>query len=70
MVAIDLLGFGLSERDWDNDYSHKNQADIIYEVMNKQRITNAILVGHSMGGSIVTHFAYQYPEKVKKLIIK
>ena len=69
VVAIDLKGFGLSEKSFAYDYSHAAQADLIALVMNKLKIKQAVLIGHSMGGNVVAHFAEKYPEKTKALVI-
>ena len=41
----------------------------LHEFLEKQEIEKAVLVGHSMGGKTVMHFAHQYPEKVSGLIV-
>jgi pimeloyl-ACP methyl ester carboxylesterase len=68
VIALDLKGFGLSGRDFQSDHSHKAQAAIINEVLLQTGIRQAYLIGHSMGGSVLFHFAHLYPEKVLGLI--
>lgn len=69
VVALDLKGFGLTEKLWDTNYSHPAQAEFIYNVMQKLEISKATLVGHSMGGNVVLHFANKYPEAVEKIVL-
>jgi len=68
VLALDLKGFGLSEKRFDLDYSHPSQADFVAEVMTAAGIERAALVGHSMGGSVIAHFAQRHPERVTALI--
>lgn len=68
VLALDLKGFGLSEKRFDLDYSHPSQADFVAEVMTAAGIEQAVLVGHSMGGSVIAHFAQRHPERATALI--
>ncbi len=69
IIAIDLKGFGLSHKDFFSDYSHMEQARIISLVMDNLNIEKSVLIGHSMGASVITHFANIYPDKVNKMIL-
>ncbi len=42
---------------------------ILLELMNDENIDKAILMGHSMGGKTVMHFAVNHPERVEKLVV-
>ncbi|MBN2015659.1 alpha/beta hydrolase [Candidatus Dojkabacteria bacterium] len=68
-IAIELLGFGLSDKDWKSDYSHPAQADRIKSILDQLELNNVTLVGHSMGGNVAVHFTHKYPEYVDKLIL-
>lgn len=67
-VAIDLKGFGYSERA-DGDYSLTEQARLMFGAMDKLGIEKATLIGHSMGGEVVMRMAETAPERVEKLIL-
>jgi pimeloyl-ACP methyl ester carboxylesterase len=67
-IALDLKGFGLSDKRFDEDYSHAAQADFVAEVMTALNVQSATLVGHSMGGNVVAHFALKYPQRVDGLV--
>lgn len=69
VYAIDLLGFGLSEKGWHHDYSHAAQAERVIAVMDALGIERASIVGHSMGGNVAAHLALRYPERVGKLVL-
>ena len=68
VVSLDMKGFGLSYKDSASDYSHPEQARLLAEVLARLGVDHAYLVGHSMGTSVMLHFAHLYPEKVLGLI--
>lgn len=67
-LALDLKGFGLSDKSFAQDYSHAAQADFVMDVMTAVGIERAVLVGHSMGGSVIGHAALRHPERVTALV--
>lgn len=69
VYAIDLLGFGLSEKGWHHDYHHAAQAERVMGVMDALGIERAVLVGHSMGGNVAAHLALSHPERVSRLVL-
>ncbi len=73
VYAIDLKGFGYSERILNSDYSHFSQAKIIKDFILQKNLKEVILVGHSMGGRIAV-MTYDLlvktnPEIIKKIIL-
>lgn len=68
-VAIDLKGFGYSERPEDGDYSLEEQARLVLRAMDLLSIDKAVLIGHSMGGEVVARAAAMAPERVEKLVL-
>lgn len=69
VVALDLLGFGYSERVSDADYSHQAQAGRVLGLMDALGIEKASLVGHSMGGEVAMRVAAAHPERVDRLAL-
>ncbi len=51
------------------DWNYKVMAEDLKELMEAEAISEAHLLGHSMGGKTAMTFALNYPEKVKKLIV-
>ncbi len=69
VVAVDLKGFGLSEKKRDEDYSHPSQTEFVNSFVNKLELNKFTLVGHSMGGNIATMYCQKYPQKVERLVL-
>lgn len=67
--ALDLLGFGFTERKIDVDYSPQNIKAHLWEFWSKMIQKPIILVGASMGGAAAIDFTLTYPHAVKKLIL-
>lgn len=67
-IAVDLKGHGLSDKPRDKkEYSIESLVDHIREILDALDIHRARLVGHSMGGALIYHFAARYPERVETL---
>jgi pimeloyl-ACP methyl ester carboxylesterase len=69
VVAVDLMGFGYSERPANADYSLTAQATRVLRLMDALGIDSAVALGHSMGGEVVMRMAALSPERVEKLIL-
>jgi pimeloyl-ACP methyl ester carboxylesterase len=69
VIAVDLIGFGLSDKDLDLDYSKKNMAEMVRKLVLSQDIDHYTVLGHSMGGEIALHLAHAYPNEVMQAIL-
>lgn len=69
VVALDLPGFGLSEKGWNQSYEHETQSGFVLSLMDQMGIEDAVLVGHSMGGNVVSWVAALAPERVRGLAL-
>lgn len=70
VLRLDLYGHGYSDRP-DAVYGVSLFSDQIGELLDYLNIDEPFhLIGLSMGGSIVTHFAHQNPEKLRSLILQ
>lgn len=67
-IAFDLKGFGLADKTLNTDYGHAAQADFVADVMTAAGIERATLVGHSLGGSVIAHFAMRHAQRVDRLV--
>jgi pimeloyl-ACP methyl ester carboxylesterase len=69
VYALDLLGFGLSDKPPDGDYDLKSQGDLVIDFMNALQLPSATLVGHSMGGVVVAYAAVEAPAQVNTVVL-
>lgn len=67
LVAVDLIGHGESDAP-ETEYSKSLFAESVAAVMNDLGIERAILVGHSMGVTVVRQFYRLYPDRVEALV--
>jgi pimeloyl-ACP methyl ester carboxylesterase len=68
VVAIDLLGHGGSEKPR-SGYSVSNQADLVAQALAKLGVSDAEVVGHSLGGAVAVALAQQSPALVNRVFI-
>ncbi|MGI8641965.1 MAG: alpha/beta fold hydrolase [Pyrinomonadaceae bacterium] len=69
VIAVDLLGFGFSEKPAWFEYSIVSQTRMIERFMDRLGIGRATLVGNSYGGAVASTLALDYPERVEKLVL-
>ncbi|TVP95998.1 MAG: alpha/beta hydrolase [Acholeplasmatales bacterium] len=69
IIALDLVGFGMSDKPSDFDYSKTRQAELVAQVLEHLDVEHYVLGGHSMGGEVVLRHAHLYPERVLQLIL-
>ena len=68
-VAIDHIGFGLSDKPEHYDYTTQNHSKTLEIFVLEKSLENITLVVHDFGGVIGLNFAIQYPEKIKRIVI-
>lgn len=68
-VAIDLLGFGYSDKPRGFDYSMLAQAGIIQDFLAQKKINKVVYVGHSMGGVVGMALLKSYPGTLQKIVL-
>jgi pimeloyl-ACP methyl ester carboxylesterase len=69
VIAVDLKGFGASDKPDDNDYLMETQAALITELMDVLRIERADVIGHSMGGGIALRMAQLWPKRISRMVV-
>jgi pimeloyl-ACP methyl ester carboxylesterase len=67
--ALDLLGFGFTNRQSSIDYSPNTIKEHLYQFWLKMIQKPVILLGASMGGACAIDFCLSYPEAVAKLVL-
>ncbi|MCB1025095.1 MAG: alpha/beta hydrolase [Acidobacteria bacterium] len=69
VIAVDLIGFGFSEKPSWFDYRIASQARMISRLMDHLGIGKATLIGNSYGGAVAAWVTLDYPERVEKLVL-
>lgn len=69
IIAVDLVGYGYTEKPRWFEYSITAQARCLERFMNRLGIGSATVVGSSYGGAVAATLALDYPERVKKLVL-
>lgn len=67
--ALDLPGFGSSDKPGNWDYSLAHQAQFVNDFLQHFGITQATVIGNSMGGGIALELAARFPERVARLVL-
>lgn len=67
--ALDLLGFGFSDKPLDVPYGLDLYMKQVMAFMQTMRIPQADFISHSMGGTISLGMAFSYPHHVKSLTL-
>ena len=69
-IAFDLKGHGLSDKPQHHaEYTIDALVDHLAEIIDALEIDRPILVGHSLGGSLVYHFASRHPNRARALAL-
>jgi pimeloyl-ACP methyl ester carboxylesterase len=69
VIAVDMIGFGLSDKPIDFNYAKQNQAQGLVNFLEALGIEEVTIMAHSMGGEVSIHLAHDYPEYVKDMIL-
>jgi haloalkane dehalogenase len=68
-LALDHLGFGLSDKPKNYPYSAQKHAENLENWLNSLNLENFTLIIHDFGGVLGFNYALKYPEKIKNLIV-
>ena len=69
VIVPDQVGFGKSSKP-SLHYSFHQLAANTKKLLDTLGVSNAVVVGHSMGGMLATRMALMYPEMVTKLVLE
>ncbi|MDP3030007.1 MAG: alpha/beta hydrolase [Deltaproteobacteria bacterium] len=69
VIALDLKGYGYSDKPADGRYGREDFRQFVLDFMDAIKVNKAVLVGHSWGGGIAMDLALQHPERVEKLVL-
>jgi pimeloyl-ACP methyl ester carboxylesterase len=68
-VAVDLPGFGYSDRPWPYDYTVGGQAEALLRYLDTRGFERVALVGNSLGGAVCLVAAAARPSRVSALVL-
>jgi pimeloyl-ACP methyl ester carboxylesterase len=64
VIAVDLKGFGLSDKPFDERYSVFDQAELIAQLIEDKDLRDLTIVGHSYGGGVALSLALKANERL------
>ena len=67
--AVDLLGYGESDRPFDADFGLAAQADYLERALTALRVARAAVVGVDIGAAVALRLAALRPERVARLVL-
>jgi pimeloyl-ACP methyl ester carboxylesterase len=69
VIAIDLVGFGFSEKPRSFEYSIQSQARMVTRFLDRLGVGKAVIAGSSYGGAVAATIALDDAERVEKLVL-
>lgn len=69
VIAVDLIGFGLSDKSTALSFSKRSMADTVAGLMSELGYNRYDVLGHSMGGEVALNIALYYRDRVSRLIL-
>lgn len=67
-IAVDLKGHGLSDKPLaSEEYTIDALVEHLRDILDALELERPAIAGHSLGGSLVYHFAARYPQRVRCL---
>jgi pimeloyl-ACP methyl ester carboxylesterase len=67
--AVDLLGYGESDRPFDADFGLAAQSEYLERALTALRVARAAIVGIDLGAAIALRLAASRPERVARLVL-
>jgi len=67
--ALDLFGYGESDRPFDADYGIASEAELVDRALTAMRLPKATVVGLDLGGAVALRLAASRPERVERLLL-
>ena len=70
VIAVDLKGFGRSDKPFDERYAASDQAELLTQLILDRDLHNLTIVGHSFGGGVALLLALEADNRLKGRIAK
>ncbi|MEZ5709838.1 MAG: alpha/beta fold hydrolase [Blastomonas sp.] len=68
-IIIDMIGFGLSSKPTDRDYTTELFAETVCGALAAIGVERCVLVGNSLGGAVCIRMTLDHPEMVAALVL-
>jgi pimeloyl-ACP methyl ester carboxylesterase len=68
-IAVDMLGYGESDRPPDADFGIAAQGEYLKRALELLKVDRATVVGHDLGGAVALRLAATHPARVKRLVL-
>lgn len=68
-IAVDQIGFGLSDKPLDREFSHQFFTEQLAAFIDTLCLDEVYLTGNSMGAYVAARYALDHPGRVKKLLL-
>lgn len=69
VIALDLRGFGFTDRPEKGDYSPAGQANLVLALLEELQVDTFHIVAHSWGSSVALQMALDHPARIQRLAI-
>jgi pimeloyl-ACP methyl ester carboxylesterase len=66
-IAIDIPPFGFSDRP--GNYTRRDQAERVHDILDQFAIPSAVIVGHSFGAGAATETVLRFPDRIRGLVL-
>jgi pimeloyl-ACP methyl ester carboxylesterase len=70
VIAVDLKGFGQSDKPFDERYSVLDQAELLAQLIEDKDLRDLTLVGHSFGGGVALRLALDANDRLGGRIVR
>lgn len=67
--AVDMFGYGESDRPWDADFGVAAQAEYLDRTLTALRVGRPTVVGVGLGGAVALRLAATRPERLSRLVL-
>ncbi len=68
-IAIDQIGFGLSDKPLDREYNHQFLVEQFARFIDALCLDEIYIVGNSLGAYVAARYALDHPGRVKKMLL-
>ena len=69
VIALTPRGFGESDAPDSGAYTIDTLVDDLRALLDSLQVARAVLIGHSISGTVAAHFALRFPHRVTKLVL-